>query len=300
MIDEGLRSSREVPMKNVTPIFLVIAILLFTCPLVYAEPKILDLSNGNVISFSEMMTDLNKAGYIFLAEDVIAIEHELPRMEIIKVLHQKNPKIAIGVEMFREGNQYVLDQWSNGEITKRQFVDKFDANWGEWNRYSRFFDYIRDEKIKLAGLNISKDILLQVEKEGFESLTGEQLGDLKGISCDVKPGYQEVMRRNNLYRGMMQRQAFNNWCEMKILGNITMARNLEKFHNKHPDLTVVVVAGNAHSWKHGIPKQLSNPVAGTAKAVLFEAEGRVTRNTVTVEEADYLWLDYGPAGWRPE
>ena len=87
---------------------------------------------------------------------------------------------------------------------------------------------------------------------------------------------------------------------MKIIGNITMARNLEKFHEKHPDLTVVVVAGNAHSWKRGIPKQLSNPVAGIVKAVLFESEGRVTRDTITAEEADYLWLDYGRAGWHSE
>ena len=71
-------------------------------------------------------------------------------------------------------------------------------------------------------------------------------------------------------------------------------------YEKHPALTVVVVAGTAHSWKRGIPKQLSNPVAGIAKVVLFEAEGRITRDTITAEEADYLWLDYGQTGWRSE
>ena len=126
-----------------------------------------------------------------------------------------------------------------------------------------------------------------------------RLGGLdEGIICDVVPSYQDVMRRMHLYKGMLQEQSFKNYCEMKILGDIMMAKNLMEFHNKNSALTMIVLAGNSHSWKHGIPSRINSQAGNNSKTILFEAEGRVNRNTVTAAEADYLWLDYGPLGWR--
>lgn len=286
-------------MRNITFTLLIVTSLFFTCPPAYAESQILDLSSGNIISFFEMIDELGKADIVFLGDDITGDNHQISKIEIIKALYDKNKNTAVGVETFRSENQYVLDQWINGEISKRRFVDVFDQNWGNWNIYSKFFEFLRDKKIKLVGLNISRDILAQVESEGFNSLSTEQLGGLQGITCNIQPGYQELMRRTRLYKGILKNQAFQNFCEMKILGDITMARNLKKFHNNNPDLKTIVVAGNIHTWKHGIPKHLKKQIEVNTKIVFFEAEGHVTRNTITTAEADYLWLDYGPSGWIP-
>jgi uncharacterized iron-regulated protein len=286
-------------MKKIAALSLILSALLLTCSMAFAESKILDVSSGKIIPFSEMIQGLQKANYIFLGDDITVNEHQIAQMAILKAIHEKNKKLAVGVEVFRSESQYVLDQWSTQDINKRRFVDEFNSNWGEWDRYSPLFQYIRNNRIKLAGLNISRDILIQVKSEGFDSLSPDQLGGLdEGITCDVVPSYQDVMRRMNLYKGMLQVQSFKNYCEMKILGDIMMAKNLVKFHNKHPDLTVLVLAGNNHSWKHGIPSRLMNQTNMNSKIILFEAEGRVTRNTITAAEADYLWLDYGAIGWR--
>ncbi|MEN8136426.1 MAG: ChaN family lipoprotein [Thermodesulfobacteriota bacterium] len=286
-------------MKIIAAFSLVLSALLLTHTLAFAEPKILDVRSGKIIPFSEMIQGLQKADYIFLGDDITVTEHQIAQMEILKVIHEKNKKLAVGVEMFRNESQYILDQWSTDEIKKRRFVDEFNTNWGEWDRYKQFFQYVRNNRIKLAGLNISRDILIQVESKGFDSLSPDQLGGLyEGITCDIVPSYQDVMRRLHLYKGMLQEQSFKNYCEMKILGDIMMAKNLMEFHNKHPALTMIIMAGNTHSWKHGIPSRINNQSGINFKAILFEAEGRVSRNTVTAAEADYLWLDYGASGWR--
>lgn len=287
-------------MKKFATLCLIFSAMLLTCSIAFAEPKILDVASGKTINFPEMIEKLQVQKIIFLGDDITVNEHQIAQMEILKSLYERNNKMAVGVEAFRFETQYILDQWSNQEIKKRRFADEFDANWGEWDRYSKLFQYVRDNKIKLVGLNISRDILIQVETKGFDSLTPSQLGGLgEGIICDVEPGYQDVMRRMNLYKGMLQVQSFKNYCEMKILGDIMMAQNLMRFHDKNPDLSLIVLAGNTHSWKHGIPSRIKNLAGIESNVILFEAEGRVTRNTITVAEADYLWLDYGAANWRP-
>lgn len=286
-------------MKKIATFSWVLSALLLTSSLAFAESKILDVPSGKIIPFSEMIQGLQNANCIFLGDDITVSEHQIAQMAILKAIYEKNKNLAVGVEMFRNESQYILDQWSTQEIKKRRFVDEFNSNWGEWDRYKKLFQFVRDNRIKLAGLNISRDILLQVESKGFDSLSAEQLGGLEeGIICDVVPSYQEVMRRMNLYKGMLQEQSFKNYCEMKILGDIMMARNLMKFHNKNSDLTMIVLAGNSHSWKHGIPSRINSEAKKNSKTILFEAEGRVNRNTVTAAEADYLWLDYGATGWR--
>ncbi|MCK4839324.1 MAG: ChaN family lipoprotein [Desulfobulbaceae bacterium] len=286
-------------MKKIAAFSLVLSALLLTYSLAFAESKILDVPSGKIIPFSEMIQGLQKANYIFLGDDITVTGHQIAQMEILKGIHEKNKQLAVGVEMFRNESQYILDQWSTNEIKKRRFVDEFNSNWGEWDRYKKLFQYIWDNRVKLAALNISRDILIQVESKGFDSLSPDQLGGLyEGITCDVVPSYQDVMRRMNLYKGMLQEQSFKNHCEMKILGDIMMAKNLVEFHNKNPALTMIVLAGNTHSWKHGIPSRINNQAGNNFKTILFEAAGRVNRNTVTAADADYLWLDYGATGWR--
>ncbi len=286
-------------MKKWTGLGLIVVVLLSSCVTAFADPKILELASGKNITFPAMIKGLRQARIVFLGDDITVPAHQLSQMEILKALHEENRELAVAVEAFRPESQYILDQWSSEDISKRRFVNEFNKNWGEWERYRPLYEYIRDNHIKLTGLNISLDILIQVEMEGFDSLTPEQLEGLgEGIICDIEPGYQDVIRRLNLFKGMLRGHSFENFCETKILGDIMMAKNLSKFQEEHPALSIVVLAGNTHSWKLGIPRRLNAEAGLNPKTVLFEAEGMVTRNTVTIAEADYLWLDYGPDGWR--
>lgn len=290
LLSELVKQGKRCPMKkNALNILILTVVFLLNCSMASAEPKILDISSGKTISFSEMILTLQEANYIFLGDDVTAKKHSVAQMEIIEAIYGINKKLVVGVESFRSGNQYILDQWSAQEIKKRRFVDKFNENWGDWNRYNKLFKYIRDNNIKLAALNIPREILIQVEIGGLDSLSISQAGTLgEGIICYISQ--ENVMRRRHLYKGIFKNQNFKYYCEMQILGDIMMSKNLMKYHEQCPDHIVIILAGDTHSWKHGIPSRMSTEREMKSKIVLFEAE-RATRNNVTIADADYLWLN---------
>ncbi len=111
-------------MKKIAALSLILPALLLTCSIAFAESKILDVSSGKIIPFSEMIQGLQKANYIFLGDDITVNEHQIAQMAILMAIHEKNKKLAVGVEVFRSESQYVLDQWSAHDIPKRRFVDE--------------------------------------------------------------------------------------------------------------------------------------------------------------------------------
>lgn len=286
-------------MKKTTTVFNVIMFLFFLfCSTAYAESKILDVATGKIISFANMIRVFQNVPCVFVGDDIDVSDHQIAQLEVLTVLNDKTEKLAVGAEMFRSDSQYILDQWSNNELGKKRFIDEFNTNWDDWDRYRRLFEYSRNNGIKLIGLNVSRDLLIQVEMDGFNSLTSDQLGNMEEISCTVEPSYQDVIRRVRMYKGSTNnQQSFLHFCEAKILGDNVMAKNIAQFHKKNPDHLLIVLAGNNHCWKHGIPSRIAQQSKMKTKVVLLEAQGRVNRNTVTLEEADYLWLDNGKTGW---
>jgi len=76
-----------------------------------------------------------------------------------------------------------------------------------------------------------------------------------------------------------------------------MARNLIDFLKENPDYRLVVMAGSGHAWRFGIPRQLAEQSEIRYRVILPEIVGRVDRENVSEDIADYLWLDVGDEGW---
>ena len=68
-----------------------------------------------------------------------------------------------------------------------------------------------------------------------------------------------------------------------------MAINLLKYHELHPTIKLVVLAGDGHSWKPGIPRQVSLKKDIPMTAILHETTNLHRRN-VSQNDTDYLWL----------
>ena len=80
------------------------------------------------------------------------------------------------------------------------------------------------------------------------------------------------------------------FCEAQIVWDAAMASNLLAFLKDNPNHTVVVLAGNGHAWRPGIPEQITRQAPISYRIVLPAVPGRLDTNTVTLEDADYLWL----------
>ena len=70
-----------------------------------------------------------------------------------------------------------------------------------------------------------------------------------------------------------------------------MAYRLVRYLEANPAVLVVVIAGNSHSWRPGIPVQLSrfgNDV--DYRIILPEVPPVQTRHSIDKTITDYLWL----------
>ncbi|MGE5312018.1 MAG: ChaN family lipoprotein, partial [Nitrospirota bacterium] len=212
------------------------------------------------------------------------------QLEVIRRLHESGVPIAVGLEMFRRDTQEQLDRWVNGELDEKSFQKIYFDNWSlPWNLYRDIFVFARDHKIPLVGLNVPRDITRQIAREGFASLTPEQLGDMPAVSCVVDDAYAAFIRRS---LGMHAHgdMNFTRFCEAQLFWDTAMAWNAIRFLKDHPSSTMVVIAGSGHAWKRGIPAQVTTRTPLPFRVILPEIPGRLERETVRLDDTDYLWL----------
>ena len=261
-----------------------------------AHPHIMRVADRQEISFEEMMEDLRGVELVFVGELHDHPGHHQAQLEIIKGLQNTGTHPTIALEMFRKDSQKVLDQWVDGGISERRFLRHYEDNWSMWPKYRDIFLFARDQRIRMVGLNIPRDITRQVATRGFSSLTRKQIQSLEGVSCNVDPAYQDYIRRA---MGIHHNHgdSFIRFCEAQLVWDHAMAKNLAEHLKGGLLRSVVILAGSGHSWKYGIPTQLKNYGEATFRVVLPEVRGRMDRNSVTRAEADYLWLDVGNGGW---
>lgn len=289
-------------MKRLLPALILFLSLVWTTN-AWSHPHIIDLAAGEEIAPADLVAELRQTRVIFLGEVHDHQGHHRMQLEIIRALHEQGAPLAVGLEMFRHDYQEALDRWVAGEIEEENFIPIYQRNWSRWRLYRPIFVYAREQNIPLVGLNISRVITRQVAREGFASLSPEQLAELEleGFACTIDPAYEEFIRRALGGEGHEGITDFGHFCQAQLLWDRVMANQLAKFLQNHPEKQIVMLAGNGHAWRHGIPAQLKSLGREVPYRVLLpESAGRIDLTTATPTDADYLWLDFGPEGWLLE
>lgn len=282
-------------MKAVTTL-LSLALGLCLATTAMAHPHIVRADGPVEIDKAEMLADLRQAQVIFIGELHDNLGHHRAQLSIIEALQDDDAPLAIGLEMFRSDSQPELDEWSEGSLSQAEFLPIYKNNWSMWEEYRELFMHARDQRIKLLGLNIPRELTSKVARYGFKSLSLEQRQFLGDVQCQVNPEYAAYMRlAMGGHGGHGSQYLF--FCEAQLLWDTMMAARLVEFTRENPDYRVVVLAGSAHAWKYGIPRQMLESAEISYRVVLPEVPGRIDRGNLRPEVADYLWLDVGPDGW---
>jgi uncharacterized iron-regulated protein len=258
------------------------------------DDRLLRVSDRAVVSLPDIVSDLKTARLVYVGELHDQEVHHRMQLEVIRRLWESGTPVAVGLEMFRQDSQTKLHQWVTGDLTEEAFRKIYVDNWDlPWNLYRDIFLFAREHKIPMIGLNVPREITRQIAQEGFSSLTTEQLGDMPPVSCAVDDTYADFIRRSlgmHAHSGM----TFTRFCEAQLFWDTAMAWNAIRFLKEHPQFTMVVLAGNGHAWKRGIPAQVVSRSPLPSRVVLPEIPGRLDRQTVRLDDADYLWLGITP------
>lgn len=220
---------------------------------------IIGIELPRVVSISDVIEKVKDKKVVYVGEGHDRFEHHRVQLEVIRELHRKNKKIAIGMEMFQKPFQKVLGDYISGEIEEKEFLKKSEyfKRWGfDYNLYREILLYAREYKIPVLALNIRKEIVSKVAKEGLLSLSSEEL---KEVPSDMDLSDMEYRNRlKDIFEKHRrpENRNFDFFYEAQVLWDESMAHNLDEFIQKYPEYQLVVIAGMGHmAFGSGIPKR---------------------------------------------
>ncbi len=239
-----------------------------------------------------MIDDLRHTNLVFVGEVHDNKTHHRLQLDIINALDSRKIPLAVGLEMFTYESQNYLDQWVAGTFPVEDFITVYYKNWNfPWPLYEDIFLYIRNNRIPAVGLNVPPEITQKIAVSGFSALTKKELEKLPAeAGCLVDETYMKFIRRAYAMHGHGSRQ-FLYFCEAQLMWDKAMAKHLLEFLKKHPDKTVVVLAGNGHAWSKGIPEQIRTSSEKIRyRVILPQVPGHIEPREFTEGDADYILL----------
>ena len=250
-----------------------------------------DLARKKEISLSEAVSDLKKSRVVLVGEHHSNIAHHRAQLAVIRALKEAGLDVAVGLEMFRRESQPALDRWVSGEIDVPSFEKIYYDNWNfPWDAYRMIFEYARDQKIPMIGLNVPREITRKVSRDGFKSLSPEQKGQLAEVSCVVDQKYMNYIRQAFGGHGHGQLN-FIYFCEAQMVWDTALAVYTLNYLKKHPGSIVVVLTGVGHAQKGAVPRQIEMRSKLPYSVILPKVDDGIDSETISLKETDYLMLN---------
>ncbi len=273
----------------------IAAMVLLTAAARPAAPdlSLLDLADGRTLGLSEAVPRLKAARIVLVGEEHTTAAHHRAQLRVIQALVDSGAQVAVGLEMFRRENQSVLDRWVAGEMPEPEFEKAYLDNWNyPWPAYQAIFEYARDRRIPLLGLNVPPEITRQVAREGFGSLSAAQRGLLSDVTCNIDAEYMRAMRQ--VFGAHAHGHGnFTFFCEAQMVWDTAMAVHALDYLRDHPGAVVVILTGVGHAQKGAVPRQVALRAADPVRTVVLlpEIPDRLDRRSTDLEDADYLITD---------
>jgi uncharacterized iron-regulated protein len=242
----------------------------------------------------ETIAQLQQKTVIYLGEIHDRVIDRQQQLAIIQALLTKQPRVAIGMEMFQRPAQPILDCYLAGKITEAELRQQteFDLRWGySWDDYVSILRFAKNNRLQIIALNTPTEVTRKVAKQGLESLSGRDLEYIPKIS--------EIDRGNITYQNMIlasyqqhakhaaiNSKSFNRFYTAQLLWDETMAERIANFVTTQPNDQIVVLVGQAHiMYGHGIPDRVRRRLGKskfTQSTVLLHQDG-------TEKSTDFIW-----------
>ena len=203
--------------------------------------SVIDLSQ--LLQIEQLANQVSDRQVVFVGEIHDRYDHHLNQLEIIRLLHQRHDRLAIGLEFFQQPFQAVLDDYIAGNIDENTMLretEYFDRWRFDYRLYQPILQYAREHRIPLLALNIEREITDVVKKSGIDGLSDEEK---QRIPEDIDFSDED-------YRARLE-QIF------QLLWDESMAETAANWLRQNPEGHMVILAGAGHViYGSGIPNRL--------------------------------------------
>jgi len=248
---------------------------------------IVHTETGRVVSFEELMADLEDVRIVYVGERHSNEAHHDVQLRILKALYEKDPALLVGIEMFVSSDQEVLDQWSAGRLDEETFLK--EADWEEkwkfdFGLYRAIFDFIREGALKVVAINVPCSIVEKVARVGLDGLADKERDQIAQKIDTSREEHRVYVESIFGTHESDEISAFEFFYEAQCVWEDSMAEAISRaLNNKR----MVVITGNGHiAHKFGIPDRAFKRTNASFLTVMPLAVG----TEVESDAADYIWV----------
>ncbi|MDX1697285.1 MAG: ChaN family lipoprotein [Thiohalobacterales bacterium] len=242
---------------------------------VQATPA-LDL--GAFASLETIIPRLAERRVVFVGESHNRFDHHLTQLEIIRGLHARHPSLAIGMEMFQQPFQPVLDDYIAGRIDEQAMLrgTEYYQRWRyDYRLYAPILRYAREHGLPVIALNLPAELTRKVGREGIDALTPKERAQLPVVIDRSNADYEQRLRRVFEQHPANGRE-FASFVDVQLLWDEGMAERAATYLDEHPDHRMVILAGSGHlAWGSGIPDRLVRRTQASSAIVLNGWQGEL-------------------------
>lgn len=262
----------------------------------YKPGTIVDTRTGQPVSFETLVDRLSRTRIIYLGEQHTNAAHHRVQLDIIRALYRKNPRIIIGMEMFDNTYQAILDQWSAGRLDSGDFLEKVHwyANWRyDFALYRDTMDFIRARQLRLIGLNLPAHIPPKIRVGGIDNLSADEKNHLPASIDTSNQAHRAFLKKIFEQHHKRVKYKFEYFYAAQCVWEDTMA---EAIANNIQDRSMIVLAGSGHIInKFGIPERAfrrTNMPYLTVYPVPADQDFELSA-------ADYIWVTDAMESFHP-
>ncbi|HEY7586451.1 MAG TPA: ChaN family lipoprotein [Candidatus Deferrimicrobiaceae bacterium] len=223
--------------------------------------EIRHIPTGLKLSLEAAMDMVSGARLICVGETHDNMHAHRVELMILRELHGRFPgKVAIGMEMFREPEQAILDRWTKGELTEIEFLKavKWYENWGsDFGYYRDILRFARDNGIDVVALNPSKELQQEVRTSGLDNVPAKLKSKLPEIG-PPDPYQREAMKA--VYGAHLRTEGlFDAFFRVQLLWEETMAVRIVDYLRspRGEGKKMATFTGGWHvKYGFGIPKKV--------------------------------------------
>jgi len=280
-------------VKKIIVFILGMVLLVASSVAANAAMQIVGMNDKGPVAFGKFVEDLGRSDVVFLGDTHDDLRLHGQQLEIVRALYAKNPRLALGLEMFSTDYQKSLDDWTRGKTDEHDFVALYAKNWSyDWSQYRDLFIFARDNHIPMIALNVPKPLMAKVVRQGAKALSDSDRKELPpGANWNLSPRQAEYLKRirEQAFGNAAPRFPVANFNDAQALRNHSIAYNVFKYLEKAPGSKVVVIAGTWHAIKNGAPENLQDYGKASYKTVLPDLK-EFSWLKPTAEDVDYLIL----------
>lgn len=223
-------------------------------------PFVLDLLIGEPVPMEEMLDDLSTVGLVYIGEIHTVERHHEFQAEVIAKMADKGIKLALGMEMFSQGQQPVLDHWLQGKDGVDSLIrDLGKEHWTNLEDYNMVLIRARALGIPVVGLNASDELVRKVARGGMEDLSTEEKRLVPEGTDQINPSYDRLLRMRLRVHKAFHAKSLDRIVLAHALRDEVMARAVAGFHDspEGKDRVMVVIAGSGHlNYGFGVPERV--------------------------------------------